>query len=217
MIRRLAAASCAAVLAALPVAARADLFSSVSYGVHVSTIGHGITLEKPLLYDFSVRIATSALSVSDESTYDNNRYTTTTRYNNVALIADFRPSAGRYRISGGLVFGNDRIDNVARDEAAQVRIGTGRYPAGATGTVTARVRFDRPSLYAGVGTGTGLIRGLALQFDAGALVQNGTAGVSATGPLAGDPTFRTDLERLRNEQRTHIVVPVISVGLVYRP
>jgi hypothetical protein len=217
MIRRFAAASYAAALATLPIAARADLFSSVSYGVHASTIGHGITLEKPLLYDFSLRISTGALSVSDESTYDNNRYTTTTHYNNVAVIADFRPSAGRYRISGGLVFGNDRIDNVARDEAAQVRIGQGLYPIGGTGTVTARVRFDRPSLYAGVGTGTGLIRGLALQFDAGALVRNGTASASATGPLAANPAFQADLERLRNEQRTHIVVPVISVGLVYRP
>jgi hypothetical protein len=217
MIRRLAAASCAAAFAALPVAARADLFSSVSYGVHASTIGHGITLEKPLLYDFSVRITTGSMSVSAESTYDNNRYTTTTRYNNVAVIGDFRPSAGRYRISGGLVFGNDRIDNVARDEAALVRIGRGLYPIGGAGTVTARVRFDRPSIYAGVGTGTGLIRGLALQFDGGVLVRNGTTSVSATGPLAADPAFRADLERLRNEQRTHIVVPVVSVGLVFRP
>ena len=217
MIRRLTVASCVAALAALPAAARADLFSSVSYGVQASTVGHGITLEKPLLYDFSLRIVTGSLSVSDESTYDNNRYTTTTRYNNVAVIGDFRPSAGRYRISGGLVFGNDRIDNVARDEAAQLRIGRGLYPVGAAGTVTARVRFDQPSLYAGVGTGTGLIRGLALQLDGGVLVRNGTASVSATGPLAADPAFRADLERLRSEQRTRIVVPVISVGLVYRP
>ena len=217
MIRCLAAAACAAVLAALPTAARADLFSSLSYGVHASTIGHGITLEKPLLYDFSVRVTTGTLSVSDESTYDNNRYTTTTRYNNVGLIADFRPSAGRYRISGGLVFGNDRIDNVARDDAALLRIGRGIYPAGAAGTVTARVRFDRPSIYAGVGTGTGLIRGLALQLDGGVLVRNGTTSVSATGPLGADPSFRADLERVRNEQRTHIVVPVVSVGLVFRP
>ena len=35
------------------------------------------------------------------------------------------------------------------------------------GTVSGRVRFDRPSLYAGVGTGTGLIKGLALAIDGG--------------------------------------------------
>jgi len=216
-MRRLAAASFAAALAALPAAARADLFSSVSYGVHASTIGDGISLEKPLLYDFSLRIKTGAMSVSQQFSYDNNPYTTTTRYNNVAVIGDYRPYAGRYRISGGFVFGNDRIDSVARTETATMRVGNGIYPVSGTGQVSARVRFDRPSLYAGVGTGTGLIRGLALAFDAGVLVRNGTATAHATGALAGDPAFRADLERLRAEQRTHVVVPVISVGLVYRP
>jgi hypothetical protein len=216
-MRRLAAASFAVALAALPAAARADLFSSVSYGVHASTIGDGITLEKPLLYDFSIRITASSMSVSDESTYDGNPYTTTTRYNNYALIGDYRPYAGRWRISGGLLFGNDRVDNIARPEFATMRVGNGIYPLAGTGTVSTRLRYDRPSLYAGVGTGTGSIRGLALTFDAGVLIRNGTATANATGPLASDPAFRRDLEVLRNELRTHVVVPVVSVGLVYRP
>ena len=217
MIRQAAAAAFAVVLAALPAAARADLFSSVSYGVQVSTVGHGITLEKPLLYDFSVRIQTGTMSVSQQFNYDGNPYTSTAHYNHVAVIGDYRPYAGRYRISGGLVFGSDGVDNVARTEAPTLRVGSGTYPISGTGTVSTHLRYDRPSLYAGVGTGTGLIRGLALTFDVGALVRNGSATASATGPLASDPAFRADLERLRGEQRTHAVVPVISVGLIYRP
>ncbi|HEY0392963.1 MAG TPA: hypothetical protein VGD01_00580 [Candidatus Elarobacter sp.] len=216
-MRRLAAASFAAALAALPAAARADLFSSVSYGVHASTAGHGVTLEKPLLFDFSLRLETNTMSVSQQFSYDRNPYTSTSHYNNFAVIADYRPYAGRYRISGGLVFGNDRIDNVAREQSSTLRVGNGVYPVTGTGAVTARVSFNRPSLYGGVGTGTGLIKGLALTFDAGALIRNGTATASATGPLATDPAFRADLERLRSEQRTHVIVPVVSVGLVYRP
>jgi hypothetical protein len=216
-MRRLAAASFAVALAALPVAARADLFSSVSYGVHASTTGYGVTLEKPLLYDFSLRLETNTMSVSQEFSYDGEPYTSTNRYSNFAVIADYRPYAGRYRISGGLVFGNDRIDNVARAGGPALRVGNGLYPVSGTGAVTARVNFDRPSLYGGVGTGTGLIKGLALTFDAGALIRNGTATASASGPLASNPAFLADLERLRNEQRTHVIVPVFSVGLVYRP
>jgi hypothetical protein len=217
-MRRLIAASCAAAaLAAFPATARADVFSSLSYGAHVSTIGDGITLEKPLLYDFSLRLNTNALSVSQQFQYDRNPYTTTTHYNDVAVIADYRPHAGRYRISAGLVFGNDYVNNVARDVAATIRVGNGLYPVTGTGTVTARVRFDRPSIYAGVGTGTGLIRGLALQFDGGLLIRNGTATATATGPLNSSPAFQADLRRLSAEQRTHVVVPVMSVGFVYRP
>jgi hypothetical protein len=217
MIRQAAATAFAVALAALPAAARADLFSSVSYGVQASTAGHGITLEKPLLYDFSVRIQTGTMSISQQFNYDGNPYTSTAHYNHVGVIADYRPYAGRYRISGGLVFGSDGVDNVARFASPTLRVGSGVYPISGTGTVRTRLRYDRPSLYAGVGTGTGLIRGLALTFDVGALVRNGTATASASGPLASNAAFRADLERLRAEQRTHVVVPVVSVGLNYRP
>jgi hypothetical protein len=216
-MRALAAASLALALAAPPAAARADSFSSVSYGAHVSTVGDGITLEKPLLYDLSARIVTNDLSVSQQLSYDGAAYTSTSRFRNIGLIADFRPYAGRYRISGGLLFGNDRIDNVARPDGGAVNVGAGNYAAAGAGTVSSRVSFDRPSLYLGVGTGTGLIRGLALDFDAGVLVRNGTASAAATGPLRRDPAFAADLARLRGELRTRIVSPVLSVGLSYRP
>lgn len=216
-MRRLAAASLACAFLAVPSIARADLFSSLSYGAHVSTIGDGITLEKPLLYDFSVRVATGNASVSQQFSFDGNPYTSTAKYQNVGLIADFRPSGGRYRISGGLVFGGDRVDFTARDVGGVVRVGTGLYPATGTGTVTGRVSFDRPSIYAGVGTGTGLVRGLTLALDAGVLVRNGSAAAAATGPLAVDPAFRSDLSRLQSEFRTRVVVPVFSLGVTFRP
>ncbi len=216
-MRRSVAASLAFALAALPVAARADLFSSLSFGVHGGTTGYGLSVERPLLYDFSARVQTGTMSVSQQFSFDGNPYTTTTRYNDVAVIADYRPHAGRYRISAGLVFGGDNVQNVARSEGATLRVGSATYPASGTGTVITRLRYDRPSIYAGVGTGAGLIRGLALTVDAGVLIRNGTTSASASGPLASDPAFSADLNRLRLEQRTHIVVPAISVGLVYRP
>jgi hypothetical protein len=216
-MRRSAAALLACGLAATPAAARADLFSSISYGVHVSTIGSGITLEKPLLYDFSARIATGAGSISQQISYDKTPYTATTKFSNVAVIADFRPSGGRYRLSSGLVFGNDRIDGTSATDASTIGVGNGVYPTAGTGTVSTRLNFDHPSVYAGVGTGTGLIRGFALAFDVGVLVRNGTPSTTASGPLITDPAFRTDLGRLRNELKTRVVVPVLSLGLVFRP
>ncbi len=213
----LAGAVLAAGLAALPSAANADLFSSLSYGVRASTIGDGITLEKPLLYDFSVRVTTGNLSITNQSSYDRTSYITTTRYNNIGVIGDFRPYGGRYRLSAGLVFGNDRIDNVANPSTPSMRVGNNLYPTSGTGQVLARVTFNRPSIYAGVGTGTGIVKGLALDIDGGILIRNGISTTSATGALATNPAFTRDLGRLQAELRTHIVVPVLSVGLVYRP
>jgi hypothetical protein len=216
-MRRLVAAALACGLAAAPAAARADLFSSVSVGVHSSTIGDGISLDKPILYNFSLRIATGNNSDTQEVSYDGTPYTSTTKNNNIALIGDYRPYAGRYRISAGLVFGNDHIDDTARQDSPSIRVGNNLYPTSGTGIVSTHLTFSRPSLYAGVGTGAGLVRGLALAFDAGVLVRNGTVTTSATGPLANNPAFQADLERLRSEHRTRMVVPVISIGLVYRP
>ena len=216
-MRRPAAAAFALALAAAPAAARADLFSSVSYGAHVSTIGDGVTLEKPLLYDLSVRITTNVGSASQQLSYDRNPYTSTQRSQNIGLIGDFRPYGGRYRISGGLLFGNDRVDNVARDIGGVYRIGTGTYAASGAGRVTATMHYDRPAISLGVGTGTGLVPGLALAFDVGAVVRNGHASADASGPLAADPAFRADLARLQGELRPRVVQPVVSVGLVFRP
>lgn len=217
MSRTAAAASLALALAAFPAAARADAFSSISFGAHVSDTGVGITLEKPLLYDLSVRIETNNLSVSQQLDYDEVHYNSTSRFQNVGVIADFRPYAGRYRISGGLLFGNDHIDNTAQPGGSTIQVGNGIYPTSGTGIVSSRVNFSRPALYAGVGTGTGLIKGLALTFDAGVIVRNGTATTNATGPLAADPRLQADLSRLQGELRTRIVTPVVSIGLVFRP
>ena len=174
-MRRFAAASFALALVAMPGAARADLFSSVSTGVHASTIGHGITLEKPLLYDFSVRVTTGTLSVSGESLVRHNR---TRRRRTTATSASSRTigrTAGAIASAAGSCSATTASTTSRATRRGMIRVGNGLYPVSGTGTVNARVRFDRPSIYAGVGTGTGLIRGLALEFDAGVLVRNGTA------------------------------------------
>ncbi|HTW83078.1 MAG TPA: hypothetical protein VMD91_03290 [Candidatus Sulfotelmatobacter sp.] len=218
-MRRLAAAALAFAwaCAVLPSAARADAFSPVSVGVHLSTIGDGITLEKPFLYDFSLRVETNWLSTSQQTTYTNTGFTTTSRFRNVAVLGDFRPYGGRWRISGGLTFGSDEVDNVARLGAPTAQVGNDVYPVSGIGNLTSRVSFSRPGVYLGVGTGTGLIRGLALTVDGGLLLRNGFATANATGPLAADPAFRADLSVLSGQLRTRVITPVASVGLVYRP
>jgi hypothetical protein len=216
-MRRLVAASFAAASLALPAAARADLFSAVSIGAHAGTTGAGVTLEKPLLYNFSLRLESNALSVSQQIRYDGQPYASTSRFRNIGVIGDFRPYGGRYRLSAGLLFGSDEIDNVAQPQASFTTVGTGIYPNAGAGAVTSRVRFDRPAIYLGGGAGTGIVPGLSLTVDAGVLVRNGHASPSATGPLQNDPAFQANLNQLAGELRTRIVSPVFSVGLVYRP
>lgn len=207
----------AAALCCVPLPASADAFDVVSFGVHGGTLGYGLTFERPLLYNFSVRVTTGVLSTSQTRSYDASPYTATFHQNNVLVAADYRPSSARLRLSAGLLFGNERIDNVANVASGTFAANGHLYPAAGTGNVTNRITFDRPGLYAGAGAGTGLVRGTSLSIDAGIVVRNGKSSIAATGPLQNDPTFAADLVALRGRFKTRFVSPVFGVGLMVRP
>jgi hypothetical protein len=211
------AAVLAGALCAAPAIGQADSFDPVSFGVHASTLGYGITLERPLLFDLSVRATTGTISNTSRPSYDGNPWTSTFRQNNVLLAMDWRPYAGRWRLSGGLLFGSDRIDKVAVSQGGAILLNGTAYPAAETGQVSSRISFARPAIYLGIGAGTGIVKGLTLAFDAGIVIRNGSRDTSAAGPLASNVQFQNDLAITAAQFRTRFVQPVIGVGLVFRP
>jgi hypothetical protein len=204
-------------LCVIPAAARADSFDPLSFGVHVSTLGDGITLERPLLFDLSARIATGFLSTSSQQTYDDNPWTSTFHENNVLVAMDWHPYGGRWRLSGGLLLGGDHVDKVAQSINGNYVLNGNTYAATQAGIVSGHISFAQPALYLGFGAGTGILKGLTIAFDAGIVVRNGTLSTNATGPLQANPQFEADLATTAAQFRTHLVQPVIGVGLVYRP
>ncbi|HEV8021389.1 MAG TPA: hypothetical protein VGP41_09025 [Candidatus Lustribacter sp.] len=204
-------------LCAIPTVARADSFDPISVGPSASTLGFGVTLERPLLFNLSARIATGLMSTSSLRTYDNNPWQSTFHQNNVLVAMDWRPYAGRWRLSGGLLFGGDYVQKVAQSFGPNYTLNGNVYPVNQAGVVSARVSFARPALYAGFGGGTGIVKGLTLAFDAGIVVRNGTTSTSATGPLQANPQFQADLSATAAQFRTRLIQPVIGIGLVYRP
>jgi hypothetical protein len=204
-------------LCAYPALAQADSFDPVSFGAHASTLGYGITIERPLLFDLSVRATTGALSSTSQPSYDGNQWSSTFRQNNVLVAMDWRPYAGRWRLSGGLLFGSDHIDKVALSSGGNVLLNGTAYPAAGTGTVSSRISFARPAVYLGVGAGTGILKGLTIAFDAGIVIRNGSLSTSATGPLAANAQFQNDLATTSAQFRTRLIQPVIGVGIVFRP
>ena len=204
-------------LCVIPATARADSFDPVSFGVHISTLGDGITLERPLLFDLSARVTTGALSTTGERAYDGQEWTSNFRQNNALVAMDWRPYGGRWRLSGGLLFGSDHVDKTAQSLNGAIALNGTSYPTSGTGLVTSRVSFARPAVYLGVGAGTGILKGLTIAFDAGIVIRNGTLTTAATGPLAADAQFQNDLATTAAQFRTRLVQPVIGVGLVFRP
>lgn len=204
-------------LCVIPAVARADSFDPVSFGVHVSTLGDGITLERPLLFDLSARVTTGWLSTSSQRNYDGSPWTSTFHENNALVAMDWRPYGGRWRLSGGLLFGGDHVDKVAQSLSGNYLLNGNAYPVNNAGIVSAHISFARPAIYLGFGGGTGILKGLTIAFDAGIVVRNGTLSTNATGPLQGSPQFESDLAATAAQFRTRLVQPVIGIGLVYRP
>ena len=205
-------------LCGLPTMTRADSFDPISIGLQASTLGLGVTLERPLLFNLSARVSTGFLSTSDEQSYGGSPWTRTFNESNVLLAADWRPYAGRYRLSLGLLFGSDHTDYTVRSENGMSYLINGTpYPISQAGVVGARVAYPHPALYAGVGGGTGITRGFTIAFDAGLVLRNGSVSASATGPLQNDPRFQADLQTVARGFRTQWLQPVVDVGLVFRP
>jgi hypothetical protein len=205
-------------LGSVPTLARADSFDPVSVGVQASTLGFGITLERPLLFNLSARVATGNLSSSDEQSYGGSPWTRTAHESNVLVAADWRPYAGRYRLTAGLLFGSDHTDYTVRslNGTSYVINGTS-YPVAGAGVVGARVAYPHPAVYLGVGGGTGITRGFTIAFDAGLVLRNGATTVSATGPLQNDAHFTADLQSVAAGFKIQSIQPVIDLGLVFRP
>ena len=211
------AAALLGALCVVPATARADSFDPISIGVSASTLGFGVTLERPLLFNLSARITTGALSTSTTQSYDNNPWVSTFHESNVLVAMDWRPYAGRWRLSAGLLFGSDNVQKVAQSFGPNYTLNGNTYPVNQAGIVSAQVSFARPAIYAGFGGGTGILKGLTIGFDAGVVVRNGTTTTYATGPLQNNPQFLADLNATAANFRTRFIQPVVGIGLVYRP
>jgi hypothetical protein len=212
-----AAALAAAGMALLPAVARADSFDPISIGVHAGTLGYGVTLERPLLFDLSARIETGYMSYSTSATYDGTPFNETQHYNNILAALQWRPQALRFGFSAGLLFGSDHVDYNARGDSGFYTINGNVYPVAVAGQVMTRVDFSQPALYFGLGSNTGIYHGLTLAVNAGIVIRNGVATTSASGPAAQTPQMQNDLTHLNGEFRTHVISPAISIGLTYRP
>lgn len=211
------AVALAAALALLPAAARADSFDPISIGVHAGTLGYGITLERPLLFDLSARVDASWMTQSQSAAFDGTSFNETEHFANVLAVLEWRPQALRFGAEAGLLFGSDTTDFVARQDLGPYTINGDVYSVASAGTLATRVSFDRPAIYLGLGTNSGIAHGLTIAANVGIVIRNGTAQTSASGPAALTPALQHDLLVLNGEFRTHVIYPAISVGLTYRP
>jgi hypothetical protein len=214
----LALASCSGVASAQALAARAG------------TTGFGGDLSFPVTDHFGLRANLYGGSISHSTTESGVHYDARMRFNTAMGLLDFFPAGGRFRLSAGVAYNNNRLDLRARgssDSSGTIEINDRTYSIADIGPVTGELRFNKANPYFGVGWGNGsrnLGAGLFFSADLGILIVNPRVRLSANCPSAFTPAqcsqlnndLREEEQQFKDDWGYHSWYPVLSFGIGYR-
>lgn len=145
-------------------------------GLHAGLLGPGASAGVDLSRRFTLRAQVQSYDHEFDRTYAGNAYTADLALSSTALLTDWHV-AGPFRLTLGAVANDNEL--AARAGAEALQIGSGVYDA----HLEARVTFDSPAPYLGLGWSTGRgRRGLGVTVDLGVLMQ-GAPAVSAAGEV----------------------------------
>lgn len=201
-------AQIALVLGTLPVAAMAGDTGTVY--TQIGTNGLGIGYAASVSEDWAVRGQYNTMKQSfsgdvgdfgSGSTLD-----VKIDFNSLQLVGDWYPMGDGLRVSGGVVFNNNKI----------TLSGTGQVN-GVNGTVNGEVKMsDGVAPYLGIGYSTKpkMAKGLGFNFDLGVMFQNPKATLTATGgPSAAD--IAAEQAQMQDAVDKLKYMPVLALGISY--
>lgn len=187
----------------------------------VSTLGLGVEAAFPLTESLDARVGLNTFN------YNFNKSTAsgglTTNYNgklnlqSLEAIADWHPWASSFRVSGGLIYNNNKITMTGQPSAGTINIGGVPYAIGAGQSVNATIDFNKIAPYVGVGWGrTPKNTGLSFTSDIGILFQGKPKGrVTTNIPGATAADINKANTDLTNSLKSFNFYPVVSVGIGY--
>ncbi|APG29082.1 hypothetical protein A7E78_08830 [Syntrophotalea acetylenivorans] len=176
-----------------------------------------------MLPSLNLRGGANALSVDFDINTSDIDYDVDADLLNFPIMLDWYPfKKSGFRISAGALINKNEADIEASSQSSYTLDGT-TYTAAQLGTLNGKVDFNEVAPYVGIGWGNALGKSTRWSFscDFGVVFQ-GEANVdlSATGPIASDPTFQEDLARekreLEEELEDYQYYPVIALGITYK-
>jgi len=216
-MKSLLLASVVATAAAFALAPAAQADDTIAAGVHAGTLGYGISVEKPLNRFFGVRVQNGIASYSSSGSSSTFTYTGTLHYSNYAVLVDFHPLGGAFRVTaGGVLSGNDHLAATGTPNGnGTYTINGDTYTAAQVGQLNGEVKFGGAAPYLGIGSsGRGPI---SFVSDVGIAFRSVNSTLAATGLAVGTPTFDSDLAaaqaKLQHDVSFLKTYPVVDIGL----
>jgi hypothetical protein len=205
-------ASIAIVLGALPAVAMAGEAGTVY--TQIGTNGLGLGYAKSVSQDWAVRGQYNALpkqsfsgDVGDFGS--GSSLTVDLNWSSVQLLGDWYTGDGGFRVSGGVVFNNNKIT-----VAGTGTVGSNTAPS----TVNAEIKMsDSVSPYVGIGYSTRPkdAKGFGFTYDLGVMFQNPKATLTATGGGVTPAQIEEQRVKVQDAIDKLKIMPAFSIGVSY--
>ena len=212
----------ACVAAGLTVGAVASA-SAAGVGLRAGTTGLGGDIGFSLLPTLSARIGYSGLSYSRSLDVTDVDYDGKLRLNNINALLDFSPLPGPFRVTGGLIFNDNKFDLTGKPRNGTYTLNGVMYPAFAVGNLSGTVTSgNRAAPYLGIGYGNVAGAGVNFYFDLGVMFQgtpsaslsaNCGAGLSSSQCVGLQANVAAEQTRLQNEINGFKYFPVANIGV----
>lgn len=186
----------------------------------LSTLGLGLEAAFPIKQDIDVRVGLNTYNRNFNKDSSGTNYDGKLKLSNVLVTADWHPTAGAFRISGGLMYNGNKFDMTASPTSGgTITVNNINYNVPAGSNVKANVDFRSIAPYLGIGWGrTPKNRGISFTSDIGVVFQGAprsnlstnisSAIIPASEISKANATLQSNLHNFK-------IYPVISFGIGY--
>lgn len=195
----------------------------------ISTLGLGVSVTKSVSDSLNTRLGLNAFSLNTgEIDADDTTIEADLNLLNVSTLIDYHPwKKSGFRITGGLVFNDNKLKGDVKSSGGQIEIDGERYDTDELGSAKVKASFaNNVAPYIGIGWGNPVKPGnrWAFSFNLGVMF-TGSASVKITpefGPDA-DENVRDEInsnilqaeQDIEDEIDSFKVYPVLSLGMSY--
>ena len=197
-------------------------FADTTVNGKLSTLGLGVEAAFPVTQSVDARIGlnTYKYNFNKTSTSSNGistNYSGDLNLQSLEALADWHPWESGFRVSGGLLYNNNKFTMTAQPSGGNVVVGGVSYVVQAGTAVNATVDFSKVVPYLGIGWGrTPKNTGLSFTSDLGVVFQGSPKGsVSTNNTNVTAAAIVQANADLNSSLKSFNVYPVLSFGIGY--
>lgn len=182
--------------------------------------GVGVGYAHPINAHFAVRGDFMTLGSREKTESEEGiEYNGKLKLNRFALLGDWFPFGGRFRLTAGIASTNYKLELDASGAGKQIEVGDNRYTLGANDGLNVQVKFPSTMPYLGLGWGHQTETGLRFSADLGALIGKAKVEATTRGTALSSAQAQQDVakevQQLSGGVGKARFIPQISVGIGY--